>query len=241
VGLPLAENFSRDKLLRASFLCLIPIMSELKFICPACGQHMQCEKAYVGHQLPCPNCQTELRIPFSDSAGGGPDALPRAQIVLLPGKETNASILVDPEKMREAKATASDIPQEIIVKREPEISKPAPAAAPHELHCICPVCRSELKISAAAKSSDDKPRVAELAGKTSATPPEAPAESPHSSDLLERERKIAVARENNPVSLYPSMKPRLSYILNGGEKVEAAPESQNPDDQSAAPEKSFNE
>jgi hypothetical protein len=57
-------------------------MSEFKFVCPACGQHMQCERAYVGHKTNCPGCNAEVRVPFSNSPGGAPGALPRAELVL---------------------------------------------------------------------------------------------------------------------------------------------------------------
>jgi hypothetical protein len=132
---------------------------------------MQCEKAYVGHQLPCPNCAVELRIPFSDGAGGSPDSLPRAQLVVVPGSEMAATALGDSKKVREAKATATDIPEEIIVKREPKTPQPS-------------------------------------------------------------------AKESQKVELNPAMKPRLAYILSGGEKVEPNSENQKND---GRPEKSFNE
>jgi DNA-directed RNA polymerase subunit M/transcription elongation factor TFIIS len=41
-------------------------MSELKFSCPACGQHIMCSKADGGNVMQCPNCNVELRIPFSN-------------------------------------------------------------------------------------------------------------------------------------------------------------------------------
>lgn len=41
-------------------------MSELKFSCPACGQHVACSKASGGDVIHCPNCEVELRIPFSN-------------------------------------------------------------------------------------------------------------------------------------------------------------------------------
>lgn len=41
-------------------------MSELKFSCPACSQHIMCSKAYGGNVIQRPNCKAELRIPFSN-------------------------------------------------------------------------------------------------------------------------------------------------------------------------------
>jgi hypothetical protein len=40
-------------------------------------------------------------------------------------------------------------------------------------------------------------------------------ETVENTPVAERERQIAVAREAHKVSLYPAMKPRLSYILSG--------------------------
>jgi hypothetical protein len=38
-------------------------MSDLKFSCPSCGQHIQCERSYAGEKLPCPGCATLIRVP----------------------------------------------------------------------------------------------------------------------------------------------------------------------------------
>lgn len=46
-------------------------MSELKFSCPACGQHVACSKASGGDVIHCPNCEVELRIPFSNVTMNG--------------------------------------------------------------------------------------------------------------------------------------------------------------------------
>src|SRR3954465_10011202 len=44
-------------------------MSELKFSCPACGQHISCSKAAGGHVIHCPACCAEMRIPLGSVAG----------------------------------------------------------------------------------------------------------------------------------------------------------------------------
>ena len=38
-------------------------MSELKFSCPKCGQHMQCDEQYSGREIQCPDCNLLIRIP----------------------------------------------------------------------------------------------------------------------------------------------------------------------------------
>jgi len=63
-------------------------MTEYKFGCPQCGQHIQCTDAHIGQQINCPNCQKAIVVtrpksvaprPMSQSAsvggGSGPSVL----------------------------------------------------------------------------------------------------------------------------------------------------------------------
>jgi hypothetical protein len=38
-------------------------MSDLKFSCPSCGQHIQCEQSHAGEKIPCPGCAALIRVP----------------------------------------------------------------------------------------------------------------------------------------------------------------------------------
>ena len=38
-------------------------MSEFKFECPHCQQHLQCEEQHSGGQIQCPKCHHLIRIP----------------------------------------------------------------------------------------------------------------------------------------------------------------------------------
>ena len=38
-------------------------MRDLKFSCPTCGQHIQCEESYAGEKIPCPGCAALIRVP----------------------------------------------------------------------------------------------------------------------------------------------------------------------------------
>ena len=38
-------------------------MSDLKFNCPSCGQHIKCDESHAGENLPCPGCAHLIRIP----------------------------------------------------------------------------------------------------------------------------------------------------------------------------------
>jgi len=38
-------------------------MNPLKFSCPHCGQHLQCDESASGREIQCPNCNHLIRIP----------------------------------------------------------------------------------------------------------------------------------------------------------------------------------
>jgi len=40
-----------------------PIISEFKFSCPHCQQHMQCDEQSSGREIQCPRCHHLIRIP----------------------------------------------------------------------------------------------------------------------------------------------------------------------------------
>jgi DNA-directed RNA polymerase subunit RPC12/RpoP len=52
------DRDARDRALRDS-----RPMSQFKFYCPHCQQHLECEESLSGRQIQCPNCQVLLRIP----------------------------------------------------------------------------------------------------------------------------------------------------------------------------------
>ena len=38
-------------------------MADLKFSCPQCDQHLQCDEQLSGRQIQCPHCKVLIRIP----------------------------------------------------------------------------------------------------------------------------------------------------------------------------------
>jgi DNA-directed RNA polymerase subunit RPC12/RpoP len=38
-------------------------MNELKFSCPHCEQHLQCDEQASGREIQCPNCHHLIRVP----------------------------------------------------------------------------------------------------------------------------------------------------------------------------------
>jgi hypothetical protein len=61
-------------------------MSDLKFVCPSCGQHIQCENAHTGENIPCPGCARLIRIPYV----GQP-----AEVTSIPTNEAPAATEVE--------------------------------------------------------------------------------------------------------------------------------------------------
>jgi hypothetical protein len=46
-------------------------MTEIKFTCPLCGQHIACDEAYCGYQIRCPSCDGGLIVPRLAAFGFG--------------------------------------------------------------------------------------------------------------------------------------------------------------------------
>ena len=38
-------------------------MNDLRFSCPYCGQHVQCDLSHAGENIPCPSCAQLIRVP----------------------------------------------------------------------------------------------------------------------------------------------------------------------------------
>ena len=128
-------------------------MSDLKFTCSSCGQHIQLDQDYAGERIPCPSCATVVRVPVDAptvTTAAVPEAAPQAP---APGGTLAVPTLED--NFGHEGGTA-----------------PVPS-----------------------------------------TPP-----------MTEREQQLAAARAAHPVLAMPTVKPRLSYILNGGE---APPPAEN--------------
>jgi len=120
-------------------------MSDLKFSCPSCAQHIQCDESYAGDKIPCPNCAAVVRVP------------------------TDAPIAIKP----------------------PPPTEPAAMAASAGVLQVPTLEENFLN--------------------------EKGAPLPTNPPLTEREQQIAAARAAHPMSPTPVVKPRLSFILSGGQ------------------------
>jgi hypothetical protein len=199
-------------------------MTELKFTCPSCGQHIQCSPECANQNVPCPACATLIRVPADAELTDSPGALTEDNPFQSPEKPKVS--YADAEEHSPAhKDAAPASPPAARVDNKPlsavreELEVARPIAQSSELQCVCPVCRSELRISVTAKSqavSRTGDKLSHSAAFQSA--------SEHLS-AAEREKKIAAAREANPVKSV--VKPRLDKILSEEfTKVEFVPPQQ---------------
>lgn len=84
-------------------------MSEFKFACPVCGQHITCDSASSGTQMDCPTCFRKLIVPQAKSAGA-----------------TNLVLTAALVQSRPATSVSS---QTDIIAARPSASKKTPVAA----------------------------------------------------------------------------------------------------------------
>jgi hypothetical protein len=164
-------------------------MSELKFSCPACDQHISCGKAYGGHVIHCPNCCAELRVPFADGNAAGELCELKAERVIdghtAPPGTAGKTAPGDKELHCRCPVCQSNL-------RIPESVATQPDG-------IFPPAQLVLK---PAENGNGSPNIAPPTEKTEPVAP-----------LTEREQKIAAERAARGISLYPQMKPRLDLAL----------------------------
>ena len=176
-------------------------MKELKFKCPSCGQHIQCDWKHAGENVPCPGCATLIRVPLEgdlDDATVPAPATGDTEKVSYTAPKMAAD--TEPKKSPAPSPSAASTP---IPPVAADKATPATAQAA-ELHCVCPVCQSELRISVEPDSARNN---APAAAKS-------PAPSIGPLPLSERERQIAAARARTLHTT--SEKPHLDRILSGG-------------------------
>jgi ribosomal protein S27E len=132
-------------------------MSDLKFTCPACGQHIQCDSSHASENLPCPACAHLVRVPAD------------AAIVVKPPVDENAAeakasySAAEPEKSGEVFPTLEENFLE-------EAGKPAPGSVPltEREHQIA----EARKAHAAQAAQPVKPRLSFILSGGAAPPPE---------------------------------------------------------------------
>jgi len=170
-------------------------MSTVKFECPVCNQHMECERACSGDVIHCPGCGAQIRVPFHNPAE-------------LEGTHSRAALvaLAPPAVANQDAPAATTQPEP--EKREATVN--------------CPACHAELKVIIPANGKTASTALLHAPNppehEASSTSPTA-AESEHPDfahmSLEEREQQIARAREAHPIQVNTNAKPRLEYVLEG--------------------------
>lgn len=75
-------------------------MSEFKFACPVCGQHITCDSASSGSQMDCPTCFRKLVVPQAPATTSGNFVLTAALVqkrpTMVSGPKTDTAIFTAP-------------------------------------------------------------------------------------------------------------------------------------------------
>jgi hypothetical protein len=226
---------------------------EIKFACPSCGQHIQCDVAYIGRKISCPMCRAEIGVPRT-SPGQTGDSLPKADLIAAPGGLTSAPaqaverkpVISNPagkaealplEKNTDSRGSKPRVPgatraaESASEPRRPADVSAAAGPGP-EVHLLCPVCHSELSVPAdipPKATSKDLPN-ATLVRRSEQTTGASPARRKDTPGDAEEKRS-----EPRPASIEErigrpggTMKPRLSYILTGEPPKPTAESKSNP-------------
>jgi hypothetical protein len=191
-------------------------MSELRFACPACGQHVECEKQYGGHVIHCPKCCAELRIPFANTALPSEMSVQKAQ-------------LVDPSSAKPPTDPAAEPSREFVC---PVCKSDLRAPVHTTAHAENGLPTAEL-VRQAPEPGKKEPSVSEDKSPKEDEPPK-PEPHTHKSHT-EHEQEIAAARAARPIQLYPTTKPRLDVILSNAHTPSPEPPSGGSDKETKPP------
>jgi hypothetical protein len=91
---PKLADFVRQGLRRAR----LAIMSEFKFACPVCGQHITCDSRSSGTQMECPTCFRKLVVPQASKAGSPNLVLTASEVSTRPLPQSGAVELLGASK-----------------------------------------------------------------------------------------------------------------------------------------------
>jgi hypothetical protein len=189
------------------------VMNEMKFTCPSCGQHVECDASHAGENFPCPACAMLVRVPSDAGFTEAPVATvgtTAPSVTAELGSIFYTSTKPSGDGLGHECSTASENPppqpsSEAAISPAHHASEKTHATSDaerrSEARCVCPVCKSELQISL------------EMALPA--------ADATLNLSFEEREQQIAAARETHP-GLHPTFKPRLDKILGDEETRKTA-------------------
>lgn len=99
---PIGTNYglrcgSKDVIFSARITQRIPTMSDFKFACPVCGQHITCDSGSSGSQMDCPTCFRHLVVPQAPAPGKTNFVLTASEVqtrsIPLPGKTVAPTVV----------------------------------------------------------------------------------------------------------------------------------------------------
>ena len=94
----------------------VTLMSEMKFSCPKCGQHISATEQWAGHQIQCPACATTLTVPQASPA-------PAAQLIPQPPASSGPRLSAGATQVTRSTAPGT-IPIRQLTSRPPRSQSP---------------------------------------------------------------------------------------------------------------------
>jgi hypothetical protein len=192
-------------------------MSDIKFACPSCGQKIKCDSSHAGLRIPCPGCGGELEIPKEESVARQSEPAPTTSLPTSGAAQSTPTRA--PAREVQRKATSP--------KAAPKRSESAVSSeAARDVRCLCPVCRSELRVRPPSKKGiptgtlpmAELVRPGNLERFGSAAPradrDSVKAEPAAEVSVTPKSSQSAKAAER-PAPSPVGSKPRLSYVLTG--------------------------
>jgi hypothetical protein len=191
-------------------------MSDLRFSCPHCLQHILCDAGYAAREITCPNCRALLRIPRKEDPSHElaeatllkappPSTGPIKKPAATPAPATPNPPLPTAKSAQPTQRGKGDVSGKVPpVTRPAGTSAKAPPKAPQPVkpnrgepktltvRCVCPVCESELRIS----SEDTESR---------------PGQPPSKAELVRRgktAKRSEPGSSDNPLVTHPQANPR---------------------------------
>jgi DNA-directed RNA polymerase subunit RPC12/RpoP len=78
--------------------CSIKAMSEFKYACPVCGQHIKCDSSQAGTQMECPTCFQKITVPQAPTTDGQKFIITGTKVGERPATNIPADRVVTREK-----------------------------------------------------------------------------------------------------------------------------------------------
>jgi hypothetical protein len=200
-------------------------MNLFKFACPQCQQHIECDASHAGRDVTCPTCQGRLRVPKVTAAIQG--QLPTALLIDTAKAPAVARrpTLKKRIAVEDKGPTGSDSVSVRIPRKTGALStaKPGAPVAKTErevVHCLCPVCKSELRLPTESSGPGGALQEAHLV-KRGAAPVLAGAVGGGSAKGTVGKAQAKVEARDPSVAAAQvaraggEQKPRMSYVLTG--------------------------